>query len=73
MRFLKYDVKAPRWLEAWLAGLNYRQVLPLAAVDPEEHRFLAWASLKRGMHSSAHAARKRFFPFFSPETIRIPF
>ena len=28
-RFLKYDVKAPRWLEAWTKGLNYRHLLPL--------------------------------------------
>jgi len=56
VRFLKYDVKAPRWLEAWLAGLNYRQVLPLAAVDLEEHRFLAGAFLKRGRHTAGHTA-----------------
>jgi L-amino acid N-acyltransferase YncA len=56
VRFLKYDVKAPRWLEAWLAGLNYRKVLPLAAVDLEEHRFLAGAFLQRGRHTAGHTA-----------------
>jgi len=56
VRFLKYDVKAPRWLEAWLAGLNYRQVLPLAAVDLEEHRFLAGGFLKRGRRTTGHTA-----------------
>lgn len=56
VRFLKYDVKAPRWLAAWLAGLNYRQALPLAAVDLEEHRFLAGAFLKRGRRTAGHTA-----------------
>jgi L-amino acid N-acyltransferase YncA len=56
MRFLKCDLKAPRWLTAWLEGLNYRQVLPLAAVDPEQHRFLARALLKRGRHTAGHTA-----------------
>jgi L-amino acid N-acyltransferase YncA len=56
VRFLKYDVKAPRWLEAWTKGLNYRQVLPLAAVDLEEHRFLAGALLKRGRRTAGHTA-----------------
>jgi L-amino acid N-acyltransferase YncA len=56
MRFLKCDLKAPRWLAACLAGLNYRQVLPLAAVDLEEHRFLAGALLKRGRHTAGHTA-----------------
>jgi L-amino acid N-acyltransferase YncA len=55
-RFLKYDVKAPRWLSAWLAALNYRQVLPLAAVDLEEHRFLAGAFLQRGRRTAGHTA-----------------
>jgi RimJ/RimL family protein N-acetyltransferase len=60
-RFLKYDVKAPRWLEAWTKGLNYRQVLPLAAVDLEEHRFLAGALLKRGRRTAGHTAEVQLF------------
>lgn len=54
MRFLKCDLKAPRWLAAWLEGLNYRQVLPLAAVDLEKHRFLAGAFLQRGERTAGH-------------------
>jgi L-amino acid N-acyltransferase YncA len=56
VRFLKFDVKATRLVEAWLAGLNYRHVLPLVAVDLEEHRFLAGALLKRGKHTAGHTA-----------------
>jgi ribosomal protein S18 acetylase RimI-like enzyme len=56
VRFLKYDVDAPQWLEAWLGGLNYRQVLPLAAVDLEHHHFLAVAFLKRGRRTAGHTA-----------------
>jgi ribosomal protein S18 acetylase RimI-like enzyme len=55
-RFLKCDLSAPRWLAACLAGLNYRQVLPLAAVDLDQHRFLAGALLKRGRHTAGHSA-----------------
>jgi ribosomal protein S18 acetylase RimI-like enzyme len=60
-RFLKYDVKASRWLETWLAGLNYRQVLPLAAVDLEQHRILAGAFLKRGEHTTGHTAEVQLY------------
>jgi L-amino acid N-acyltransferase YncA len=56
VRFLKYDVKAPGWLAAWLENLNYRKVLPLAAVDLEEHRFLAGAFLQRGRRTASHTA-----------------
>jgi ribosomal protein S18 acetylase RimI-like enzyme len=61
VRFLKYDVKTPRWPEAWLEGLNYRQVLPLAAVDLDQHRFLAGALLKRGRHTAGHTAEVQLF------------
>ncbi len=61
VRFLKYDVKTSRWLETWLASLNYRQVLPLAAVDLEQHRFLAGAFLKRGEHTAGHTAEVQLF------------
>jgi L-amino acid N-acyltransferase YncA len=56
VRFLKYDFKTPSWLEAWLANLNYRQVLPLAVVDLEQHHFLAGAFLKRGRRTAGHTA-----------------
>jgi len=61
VRFLKYDVKEPRWLEAWLNGLNYRKVLPLAAVDLEQHRFLAGAFLQRGRRTAGHTAEVQLF------------
>jgi ribosomal protein S18 acetylase RimI-like enzyme len=61
VRFLKCDVKAPRLVEAWLAGLNYRRVLPLVAVDLEQHRFLAGALLKRGRQTAGHTAEMQLF------------
>jgi ribosomal protein S18 acetylase RimI-like enzyme len=61
VRFLKYDFKAPWWLETWLKGLNYRHVLPLAAVDLEEHQFLAGALLKRDWHAANHLGEVQLF------------
>jgi GNAT superfamily N-acetyltransferase len=61
VRFLKFDVRDPRWLENWLDGLNYRHVLPLVAVDLEQHRFLAGAFLKRGRHTAGHIGEVQLF------------
>ena len=47
VRYLKWPVKDPRLMQAWLEGLNYRTVLPLVAVDLMAHRFVGVALLTR--------------------------
>lgn len=44
---LKWLVKDPQKVQAWLQGLNYRAVLPLVAVDLAAHRFVGLALLTR--------------------------
>jgi L-amino acid N-acyltransferase YncA len=61
VRFLKCDLKDPRWLEACLGNLNYRHVLPLAAVDLAQHCFLAGALLKRGKRTAGHIGEVQVF------------
>jgi GNAT superfamily N-acetyltransferase len=46
-RFLQPPGKDSRQAQAWLEGLNYREVLPLVAVDLAAHRFVGVALLTR--------------------------
>jgi L-amino acid N-acyltransferase YncA len=48
LRFLKTEVSEPRLLQDWLDRLNYRRILPLAAVDLATHQMLGLGILARG-------------------------
>lgn len=47
VRFLQPPGQEPRQEQAWLAGLDYREVVPLVAVDLAAHRFAGIALLTR--------------------------
>jgi L-amino acid N-acyltransferase YncA len=48
LRFLKAEIPEPRLVQDWLDRLNYRRVLPLAAVDLGTHQMVGLALLVRG-------------------------
>jgi L-amino acid N-acyltransferase YncA len=48
LRFLKAEIPEPWLVQDWLDRLNYRRVLPLAAVDLGTHQMLGLALLVRG-------------------------
>jgi len=60
-RFLKQDVKDQKLINYWLDHINYRQVLPLVAVDLETNRIIADATLHRGKHAAKHIGEVRIF------------
>jgi RimJ/RimL family protein N-acetyltransferase len=60
-RFLKQDVKDLKLLNYWLDHINYRKVLPLVAVDLEDNRLIADATLHRGKHAAKHLGEVRIF------------
>jgi RimJ/RimL family protein N-acetyltransferase len=60
-RFLKQDVKDTKLVNYWIDHLNYRKVLPLAAVDLETNRIIADATLHRGKHAAKHIGEIRIF------------
>ncbi|MHB8069853.1 MAG: GNAT family N-acetyltransferase [Desulfobaccales bacterium] len=60
-RFLKQNVKDPKIINYWINNIDYRQVLPLVAVDMESNRLIADATLHRGKHSSKHIGEVRIF------------
>jgi len=47
LRFLKAEIPEPWLVQDWLDRLNYRRVLPLAAVDLSTHQMLGLALLVR--------------------------
>jgi L-amino acid N-acyltransferase YncA len=61
VRFLKQDVKDLKLVNSWLDEINYRLVLPLLAVDLENNRIMADATLHRGKHAAKHIAEVRIF------------
>jgi L-amino acid N-acyltransferase YncA len=60
-RFLKQDVKDPKLVNYWIDHINYRKVLPLVAVDLENNRIIADATLHRGKHAAKHIGEIRIF------------
>ncbi len=60
-RFLKQDVKDLKLVNAWVDQINYRKVLPLVAVDLEDNRITADATLHRGKHAAKHIGEIRIF------------
>jgi L-amino acid N-acyltransferase YncA len=60
-RFLKQDVKDLKLVNFWVDHLNYRKVLPLVAVDLDDHRIIADATLHRGKHAAKHIGEIRIF------------
>jgi L-amino acid N-acyltransferase YncA len=60
-RFLKQDVKDLKLVNYWIDHLNYRKVLPLVAVDLENNRIIADATLHRGKHAAKHIGEIRIF------------
>jgi L-amino acid N-acyltransferase YncA len=60
-RFLKQDVKDLKLINHWLDNINYRKVLPLVAVDLEDNRIIADATLHRGKHAAKHIGEIRIF------------
>jgi L-amino acid N-acyltransferase YncA len=61
IRFLKQDVKDLKMVNYWVDHLNYRKVLPLVAVDLENNRIIADATLHRGKHAAKHIGEIRIF------------
>jgi L-amino acid N-acyltransferase YncA len=61
IRFLKQDVKDLKLVNYWLDHINYRKVLPLVAVDLENNRITADATLHRGKHAAKHIGEIRIF------------
>ena len=60
-RFLKQDVKDQKLINFWIDHLDYKKVLPLVAVDLENNRLIADATLHRGKHASKHIGEVRIF------------
>jgi L-amino acid N-acyltransferase YncA len=60
-RFLKQDVKDPKLIDYWMNNLDYQKVLPLAAVDLEDNRTVADATLHRGKNAARHLGEIRIF------------
>ncbi len=61
LRFLKQDVKDMKLVNYWLDNIDYRKVLPLVAVDLEDNRIIADATLHRGKHAAKHIGEVRIF------------
>lgn len=60
-RFLKQDVKDQKLVNYWVDQINYRKVLPLVAVELEDNRLVADATLHRGKHAAKHIGEVRIF------------
>jgi RimJ/RimL family protein N-acetyltransferase len=60
-RFLKQNVKDVKLVDYWIDHLDYRKVLPLLAVDLENNRIIADATLHRGKHAAKHVGEIRIF------------
>jgi RimJ/RimL family protein N-acetyltransferase len=60
-RFLKQDVKDQKLINYWIDHINYRKVLPLVAVELENNRLIADATLHRGKHAAKHLGEVRIF------------
>jgi L-amino acid N-acyltransferase YncA len=61
LRFLKQNVRDTKMVDSWVTHLNYQKVLPLVAVDMEDNRLIADATLHRGKHAAKHIGEVRIF------------
>ena len=61
IRFLKQDVKNQKLINYWIDHIDYHKVLPLVAVDLEDNRLIADATLHRGKHAAKHIGEIRIF------------
>ncbi len=61
IRFLKQNVKDLALINYWVDHINYQRVLPLVAVELENNRFIADATLHRGKHAARHIGEVRIF------------
>uniref|UniRef100_A0A7C3Z092 GNAT family N-acetyltransferase n=1 Tax=Desulfobacca acetoxidans TaxID=60893 RepID=A0A7C3Z092_9BACT len=61
IRFLKQDVKDIKLVSSWVDRINYHKVLPLVAVNLEDNRLIADATLHRGKHAAKHIGEVRIF------------
>jgi RimJ/RimL family protein N-acetyltransferase len=71
IRFLKANVKDPKLINYWMDNLDYRRVLPLVAVDLENNRLIADATLHRGKHAAKHIGEIRIFVSRSHRNLRV--
>lgn len=60
-RFLKQNVKDLKMINYWIDHIDYRKVLPLVAVDLENNRLIADATLHLGKHAAKHIGEIRIF------------
>ena len=60
-RFLKQNVKDSKLIDYWIANINYQKVLPLVAVNMEDNKIIADATLHRGKHATKHVGEIRIF------------
>ena len=61
IRFLKQDVKNQKLINYWIDQIDCHKVLPLVAVDLEDNRLIADATLHRGKHAAKHIGEIRIF------------
>jgi L-amino acid N-acyltransferase YncA len=61
IRFLKQDVKDLTLINYWVDHIDYQKVVPLVAVELEDNRFVADATLHRGRNAARHIGEVRIF------------
>jgi len=61
LRFLKGEIPEPWLVQDWLDRLNYRRVLPLAAVDLGTHQMVGLALLVRGRQALTAVGEMEIF------------
>ena len=59
--FFKHDLKNRNLLNFWMNHLDYQRLLPLAAVNLEDNRLIAAATLWRGQHTAQHIGEIKLF------------
>jgi L-amino acid N-acyltransferase YncA len=61
LRFLKQDVRDEKMVGSWVDNLNHQNILPVVAVNMEDNRIIADATLHRGKHAAKHIGEVRVF------------
>jgi RimJ/RimL family protein N-acetyltransferase len=61
IRFLKANVKDLKLVNYWMDNIDYHRVLPLVAVELENNRLIADATLHRGKYAAKHIGEIRIF------------
>lgn len=59
--FFKHDLKNRSLLNFWMNHLDYQRLLPLAAINLEDHQLIAAATLWRGKHTAQHIGEIKLF------------